>query len=128
MASLSRRSTKRVASLLTLIALVVGASLSSTQTIHAHQSIVIQQSTQRGGVIDILGIIGDKQVELSCGLNSRNEFCRNLKAGEYFFRFASAPESVYTDCRNVIVYEITPQKTMGSKQGVFCASDNIDSQ
>jgi hypothetical protein len=119
---------RRLEFILTLFVSLVGVSSLPAQTNHAVRSIFIQESFERGGVIEILGKVGGKQVELSCTLYFRNEYCRKLKTGEYFFRFANASESVYTDCNNVILYEITPQKTLGERQGIFCASDSIESQ
>lgn len=111
--------------LLMLFALAVGAPTVSAQSAQVVRSIIIQESTQRGYVINSEGKVGEKRVELSCTPTPYNGKCNKLATGEYFFRFATASESVYTDCNNVVLFDITPQKTAGNQRGVFCFAGDI---
>jgi hypothetical protein len=35
-------------------------------------------------------------------------------------------DSVYEDCPNIEIYEITPQKTLGGRRGIFCLLTDIE--
>lgn len=68
--------------------------------------------------------MGEKHVELTCSLHDSN--CKRLDNREYFFRYTSAMDSVYEDCPNIEIYEITPQKTLGGRRGIFCLLTDIE--
>lgn len=88
--------------------------------------ILIHESTQRGNVINLEGNIGLKRIELMCFSNESS--CKKLSDGEYFFRFTTPFEGVYTDCINVVLYDTTAQKIAEDSKGIFCLHGEIQPQ